>query len=180
METKGVKTLFISVWLFLLFGCEVSQPYYYEPVEPIEFELDVGLPKVDDYYHLTLNTPDTGPWQNLHRISGHVYREGMPVDVVRFEWASSHYWYNGDILGYVIQRGLTDDLVYVSYDTSYITGFDGTEVPTINCCSYSNVEGEVNTMIAPVRNMRGDTLTIGFLYSNGVEIVSGYFGIILD
>ena len=180
METKGVKTLFISVWLFLLFGCEVSQPYYYESVEPIEFELNVGLPKVDDYYHLTLNNPDTGPWQNLHRISGHVYREGMPVDVVRFEWASSHYWYNGDTLGYVIQRGLTDDLVYVSYDTSYITGFDGTEVPTINCCSYSNVDGEVNTMIAPVRNMRGDTLTIGFLYSNGVELVNGYFGIILD
>ena len=180
METKGIKTLFISVWLFLLFGCEVSQPYYYEPVEPIEFELDVGLPKVDDYYHLTLNTPDTGPWQNLHRISGYVYREGMPVDVVRFEWVSSHYWYNGDTLGYVIQRGLTDDLVYVSYDTSYITGFDGTEIPTVNCCSYSNVDGEVNTMIAPVRNMRGDTLTIGFLYSNGVEMVVDYFGIILD
>ena len=180
METKSVKTLFISVWLFLLFGCEVSQPYYYEPVEPIEFELDVGLPKVDDYYHLTLNNPDTGPWQNLHRISGHVYREGVPVDVVRFEWASSHYWYNGDTLGYVIQRGLTDDLVYVSYDTSYVIGYNGMEVPVINCCSYSNSEGEVNTMIAPVRNMRGDTLTIGFLYSNGVEMVVDYFGIILD
>ena len=50
METKGIKTLLISVWLFLLFGCEVSQPYYYESVEPIEFELDVGLPKIDDYY----------------------------------------------------------------------------------------------------------------------------------
>ena len=59
METEVIKILFISVWLFLLFGCEVSQPYYYESVEPIEFELNVGLPKVDDYYHLTLNNPDT-------------------------------------------------------------------------------------------------------------------------
>ena len=177
METKSIKTLFISVWLFLLFGCEVSQPYYYESVEPIEFELDVGLPKVDDYYHLTL---DNESWQTTHRISGHVYRGDNPVDVVQFEWASTHHWYLGDTLGYVVQRGLTDDLVYVSYDTSYITGFDGTEVPTINCCSYSNVDGEVNTMVAPVRSMRGDTLLVGYLYFNDVEMITEYFGIILD
>ena len=178
METKSIKTLFISVWLFLLFGCEVSQPHYYESVEPIVFELDTRLSKTDDgYYHLTLNT---NSWQTTHRISGHVYREGMPVDVVRFEWLSSHYWYIGDTLGYVVQSGLTDDLVYVSYDTSYVIGYNGMEVPVINCCSYSNSEGEVNIMIAPVSSMVGDTLTIGFLYSNGIEIVDGYFGIILD
>ena len=179
METKGVKTLFISVWLFLLFGCEVSQPPYYgESSEPIVFKLDTRLPKTDDgYYHLTL---DDESWQTTHRISGQVYRGDNPVDVVRFEWASTHHWYIGDTLGYIVQQGLTDDLVYVSYDTSYVIGYNGMEVPVINCCSYSNSEGEVNIMIAPVSSMVGDTLTIGFLYSNGVEIVDGYFGIILD
>ena len=177
METKGIKTLFISVWLFLLFGCEVSQPYYYESVEPIEFELNVGLPKTGDYYHLTL---DDNSWQTTHRISGNVFRNDMPVDVVRFEWLSSHYWYVGDTLGYMVSSGLTDDLVYVSYDTTYITGYNGMEVPVINCCSYSNSNGEVNIMIAPVQSMVGDTLTVGFLYSNGVEIVDDNFGIILD
>ena len=177
METKSIKTLFISVWLFLLFGCEVSQPYYYESVEPIEFELDTRLSKTGDYYHLTLND---NSWQTTHRISGNVFRNGMPVDVVRFEWLSSHYWYVGDTLGYMVSGGLTDDLVYVSYDTSYVIGYNGMEVPVINCCSYSNSEGEVNIMIAPVQSMVGDTLTIGFLYSNGIEIVDGYFGIILD
>ena len=178
METKSIKTLFISVWLFLLFGCEVSQPHYYESVEPIVFELDARLPKTDDgYYHLTLNDES---WQTTHRISGNVYRGDDPVDVVFFEWASTHHWYIGDTLGYVIQQGLTNDLVYVSYDTSYIIGFNGMEVPVINCCSYSNSDGEVNTMIAPVRSMRGDTLTVGYLHFNDVEMITEYFGIILD
>ena len=178
METKSIKTLFISVWLFLLFGCEVSQPHYYESVEPIVFELDARLPKTDDgYYHLTLNDES---WQTIHRISGHVYRGDDPVDVVFFEWASTHHWYIGDTLGYIIQQGLTNDLIYVSYDTTYITGYNGMEVPVINCCSYSNSDGEVNTMIAPVRSMRGDTLIVGYLYFNDVEMITEYFGIILD
>ena len=178
METKVIKTLFISVWLFLLFGCEVSQPPYYESVEPIVFELDARLPKTDDgYYHLTLNDES---WQTIHRISGQVYRGDDPVDVVFFEWASTHHWYIGDTLGYVIQQGLTNDLVYVSYDTLYVIGFNGMEVPVINCCSYSNSDGEVNTMIAPVRSMMGDTLIVGYMYFNDIEVVTEYFGIILD
>ena len=36
------------------------------------------------------------------------------------------------------------------------------EVPTINPASYSNSDGEVNTMIAPVQNMVGDTMTIWY------------------
>ena len=47
------------------------------------------------------------------------------------EWSSSHYWTLGDTLGYWIRQGLTDDLEWVSYDTSYVVGFDGQEVPTI-------------------------------------------------
>ena len=45
-------------------------------------------------------------------------------------------------------------------DTSYVTWFLGYEVPTINGVSYANIDGEVNTMFAPVKNMSGDTILI--------------------
>mgnify|MGYP000550636831 CR=1 FL=1 len=54
----------------------------------------------------------------------------------------------------------TDDLVYMSYDTTYVDWFDGMAVPIVNGSSYSREDGEVNTMIAPVRIMRYDTITI--------------------
>ena len=130
------------------------------------------------YYHLPLTE---GSWQTLHRISGHIYEDGLPVDVVRFTWTSSHYWILGDTLGYIVNRGLTDQMVYVSVDTSYIIGFKGFEVPTINCCSYSNAEGEVNTMFAPVWSMRHDTVTVwvGF-YDNEGQIQENTIEIVLE
>ena len=85
-------------------------------------------------YHMTLLG---GAWQTLHRISGYIVEmEGadtMAVFGSYVGWSSSHYWILGDTLGYIVNRGLTDDLIYVSYDTTYITGFDGMEVPTVKC-----------------------------------------------
>lgn len=113
------------------------------------------------YYHLDI---DTTNWQTLHRLSGSIVDSAtnLPVVNCRVEWESSHYWYLGDTLGYWIRQGLTDDLEWVSYDTSYVVGFDGQQVPTINPASYSSSEGEVNTMIAPVKSMRGDTMTVWY------------------
>jgi len=119
--------------------------------------------EVDDneYYHLTI---DTTKWQTLHRFSGSVEylsdRDELSAEGVRFEWESSHYWYLGDTLGYVIKRGLTNELEYVNYDTIYVTNFSGMEVPTINPASYSNGNGEFNQMFAPVKTMKGDTVTV--------------------
>ena len=42
---------------------------------------------------------------------------------MKFYWESNLYWELGDTLGYYIHRDLTDDLEYVSYDTTYVTGF---------------------------------------------------------
>ena len=79
-------------------------------------------------------------------------------------WESSHYWVLDDTLGYVVKRGLTDDLEYVNYDTVYIWGFAGQIVPTVNSQSYPVKTGqtiyEVNTVLAPVQSMVDDTLTI--------------------
>ena len=82
------------------------------------------------------------------------------MEVVRFTWESSHYWVLNDTVGYIVQQGLTDDLVYVNYDTTYITGFSNLAVPTVNCCSYSNANGEVNTIFAPTRTMKLDTVVV--------------------
>ena len=163
---------FIPLLYLFLIGWEDT--LYLEPVEeannPIQEEIHQvfyfdsdGRLEMDSngFYHLTI---DTTNWQTLHRISGFITDSATtnPVVNCRVEWSSSHYWTLGDTLGYWIRQGLTDDLEWVSYDTSYVTGFDGQEVPTINPASYSNADGEVNTMIAPVQSMVGDTMTIWY------------------
>ena len=120
-------------------------------------------------------------WQTLHRISGSIYTEDSPAELIRFNWYSTHYWYIGDTLGYVVSFGLTDDLEYVGYDTNYVTWFNGSEVPTTNCCSYSNSDGEVNNMIAPVQSMIGDTMTIGYTWRDYYNNLNeGEVHIVLD
>jgi len=141
------------------------------------FEIDPRLDQDENgYYHLTLNR---STFQTVHRLSGHIYENGEPMDVVRFEWESSHYWILGDTLGYIVQVGLTPEYEYVSFDTSYIIGFEGMEVPTINCCSYSNSDGEVNTIFGPVITMLGDTVRVSVECSITEELNQS-FEIVLD
>ena len=174
---RTINTL-ITLSVFNLFiGCgDVDNE-----LEPITFQLDARL-EIDNngYYRLPL---DMSNWQTLHRISGHLYRSGRPMNVTKFGWSSNLYWLMGDTLGHVIaNNGLTDDLVYVAYDTTYITWFSGYEVPIVNGSSYSREDGEVNTMIAPVKSMLGDTATIYYGYHDPwtYEDTYGEFYIIFD
>ena len=175
-----MKVITSSLLFLLLFGCSDSVSSF-ESVEPdvIRVELNPRL-NVDDngFYHLPL---DMSSWQTLHRLSGTAYINDVPLEVLRVQWESSHYWYLGDTLGYIVNRYLTENGVYVSVDTSYVVGFDGMEVPTINPASYSNAEGEVNTMFAPVRTMKSDTVTIRmYFYNNVAEIHVDSFKVILE
>jgi len=176
------KFLSIIVIILLCVGCEDVFPNQVSNDESIYVYIDPRLPKDDNgYYHLTINR---NKWQTIHRFSGLVTDENdNPLDVVRFEWTSNLYWVLGDTLGYIVHRGLTDDMVYVSYDTTYITGFNGMEVPTINPACYSNSKGEFNQMSGFVRNMIGDTARIEISY--GIREVSDYskvirFYVVLD
>ena len=173
-----MKVITSSLLFLLLFGCSDSTSF--EPVEPdeIRVELNTRL-NVDDngYYHLELSDN----WQTLHRLSGTAYINDVPLEVLRVQWESSHYWYLGDTLGYIVNRYLTTEGVYVTIDTSYVTGFNGMEVPTINPASYSNGEGEVNTMFAPVQTMKSDTVTIRmYFWNNDYEIIDEVFYIVLN
>ena len=174
-----MKVITSSLLFLLLFGCSDSSSIF-EPKEPdvIRVELNPRL-NVDDngYYHLELGNN----WQTLHRISGTAYMNDIPLEVLPVEWESDLMWYLGDTLGYIVNRNFDDNGMYVSIDTSYITGFNGMEVPTINCCSYSNSDGEVNTMIAPVQTMVGDTMTIRmYFWNNEYELIQEFIHIVLD
>ncbi|MDP6249891.1 MAG: hypothetical protein QGH26_03610 [Candidatus Pacebacteria bacterium] len=175
------KLLFLISTLILFVGCSLGDsPLGSTDDDLLYFDLDTRLTEDSNgYYHLTLSQ---GSWQTLHRFSGTVTdSEGQPVDVVKFGWASSHYWYLTDTLGYIVNRGVNDEGQYVSRDTSYIVGFNGFEVPTINSASYSNADGEVNTMFAPVWSMKSDTVTVwvGF-YNNDASLAEEYFKVVLD
>jgi hypothetical protein len=51
----------------------------------------------------------------------------------------------------------------------------------VNSVSYSNSEGEVNTMFAPVRSMLGDTVTVwAYYWNNDYKIVEQSIEIVLD
>ena len=176
------KNLFLLI--LVVISCE--NPYFANlhgnDKMTINVKIDPRLPKDDNgYYHLTINRQK---WQTIHRFSGRVTDENdNPLDVVRFEWTSNLYWVLGDTLGYIIRRGLTDDMVYVNYDTIPITGFDGHIVPTINPACYSNSKGEFNQMAGFVRNMIGDTARIEVSY--GVREVTDdsnviRFSVVLD
>jgi|TARA_R100001086_G_scaffold64469_1_gene29982 hypothetical protein len=169
--------------LTFIIGCDDT---YREDYPSITYEYNVDLPQDENgYYRMTL---DREMWQTTQRIQGKVTSDSEWVDQIRINWESSHYWVLGDTLGYIYRRGLTDDMVYVNYDTLYITGFDGREVPTINAVSYPNCEVysfgsecEVNTMIAPIKTMVGDTLRVTAWYIDFYqEITEKSINIILE
>ena len=167
----GLITL---VGFSLFVGCTI---YELAPSVTEEYSIDfqIGLPlDLNGYYHLTI---DETKWQTLHRVEG-VVTDGYDNLVEGFwvEWESDLYWYLGDTLGYIVNRYLNNTGVYVSVDTSYIIGFNGQEVPTSNGISYSNDNGEISNMIAPVRSMIGDTMKLSYhTYDN-----DGYIYIVLD
>tara|TARA_R100000081_G_C4812947_1_gene172562 strand:- start:265 stop:795 length:531 start_codon:yes stop_codon:yes gene_type:complete len=165
----------ITLSVFSLFiGCEDNHQ-----IEEIVFELNTKLPQDENgYYRLTI---DRNRWQTLHRIEGRVLRNNDGVNVIKFGWSSDLMWFVGDTLGYAIQN-TSDELLYIGYDTTYVTWFNGFEVPIVNGASYSDYDGYVNTMLAPVKTMIGDTATIYFTYYDNwrYEDTYGSFNIIFD
>ena len=172
-EIKKIVGIIGLVSCNLFIGCEDVIIASSEPQENIIFNF--GLPQDENgYYHLTI---DRTRWQTLHRVSGNVFTsDSIPIEFFWMEWSSDLYWYLGDTLGYVVDQHLSDNGVYVNVDTSYIIGFNGQEVPTTNKISYSNSIGEINNMIAPVKSMIGDTMSLTAMWHNSEQT----FGIILD
>ena len=149
----GTLSIGIAFILFCLPGC-TKEPFQYNLGH--DFELDARLPiDSNGYYHLQLGQD----WQTLHRISGNVDDWAL----TKVYYTSSHYWLIDDTLGYIVHQNWTlndNGYMYTTNDTSYVTWFEGFEVPTINETCYSTNDGEINIMFAPVQNMKGDTITV--------------------
>jgi hypothetical protein len=158
---KLIKIVITAVVSLIIISCEDSS----NAIIYRELSFDTRLTEDGrGYYHLTLNKDS---WQTLHRVSGLIQEEGIGIENFWVEWESNLYWYISDTLGYVVSRGLDMNLHYVNYDTTYLTQFNGMEVPTSNRISYSNSNGEVNNMIAPVRSMVGDTMRLTARWYDG-------------
>jgi len=157
----------LIILLLLLVGCESNTTQWVERTPEVTYDMRLPIDE-NGYYRLTL---DRTKHQTIHRVAGYVGDEYGVIEGHRVEWESNLYWFIGDTLGYVVKRGLTDDLVYVSYDTTYITWFNGYEVPTTNKVSLSNRYGEIGNMIAPTKSMIGDTLRLVTNAKDKFEII---------
>ena len=113
---------------------------------------------LDGYFVLKLDSTKT---QTIHRISGRLLKNGEePYPPEKVEWDSNLTWALNDTT-YIIYRSFLNLLGnWVVVDTSYISGFDGEIVPTINESSYTGTDGEINTIIAPIYSMKGDTMIV--------------------
>lgn len=123
-------------------------------------ELDGRLDTTNEgLYKLELNSTDNSI-QTIHRITGKLLNNGEEPYPQLVEWESSHQWTLNDTAYVFIRRTINVLGDWVDVDTTYVTGFAGSIVPTINEFSYSGDGGEINTVIAPIDEMVGDTLIV--------------------
>ena len=131
-----------------------------ESTKKIEYELELdGRLPIDKngYYHLVLNKSSH---QTVHRVSGKVKGNTHPLKI---EWNSNLFWWllQGQVVANITKtyfNPFTGELVYVNLPP--LMNWRNVLVPTINTASYSGNGGELNTIIAPVKEMKGDTLVV--------------------
>ena len=162
--------VFITGSLILLSSCNDH------PISDISdnytMELDGRLDKTNQgLYKLKLNSTQNSI-QTIHRITGKLLNYGHePLYPQLVEWESSHQWTLNDTAYVFIRKTINVLGDWVDVDTTYVTGFAGTIVPTINEFSYSSTGGEINTVIAPIDEMVGDTLIVKARFEDLEEII---------
>ena len=159
---KSLTKITLTVISLFLIGCELEP----QPIE-YDFELYGESLSLDEngFYHFDLS--DGIIYNGITSRTKFVVNTNNP-NIQKVGFVASHYWYVGDTLGYVVSRGLTDDFVYVSYDTSYVTWFNGFEVPVINGASYTKNSLAYSWAAIPF-SMIGDTIYIKASYFDEYE-----------
>ena len=131
---------------------------------------------VNGFYRLKL---DRNRNQTIQRITGRLIRnDGRPVETLsgglrqKVEFSSNLYWWllKGDTVAnitYTFINPLTGELVYTNLPP--LINWRDELVPTINQSSYTDDNtGVFNTVIAPIRNMEGDTMKITAEYVHSI------------
>ena len=147
--------------ILLTFLPACNKEGFLKPNRNIEMSIDTRLPKDSNGYSVfKLYSIQT---QNIHTISGSIRVNGEIPNEPRekVEWESSHYWTLkfGEDIGTIYRRtwrGLGWQIV----DSIKVVNLKTSQVPTINSVCYNSADGSINTVIAPMYNMKGDTMTI--------------------
>jgi len=149
-----------------------------EFIDGLNDDLQYKLSKNSDgFYEMII---DRSKNQTIQRISGRLLRNGNPVWETlssgpapkKVNWESNLYWWllDGDIVAnitYTYFNEFTGELEYVNLPP--LINWEDELVPTINESSYSDSEtGIVNTVIAPIREMVGDTMKIKLTYTHSI------------
>lgn len=169
----------LLIVISLILGC--SKEIESSPQLNYEFSIDSvltqnglqSLPKDSNgFYRLKINT--TGSSQS-HRVVGKILvngKEPFPNERINFE--SNLFWW--------LRKGDTTATITKSYINFFTGEFTIVNlppmiaskdelVPTINCCSLSGRGGQVNTVIAPIREMVGDTMIVKATHNPSKKII---------
>jgi hypothetical protein len=172
--------------LILFSACTKDDEYI--PQKEYSFTIDSvltqngkqSLPKDQNgLYHLKITSIGT---PQSHRVTGRVLvngKEPLPPEKISFE--SNLFWWlrQGDTTAVITQS-------YINYFTGQFTivnlpsmiASKDELVATTNSSSYSGTKGEVNTIIAPIREMIGDTLVLKASHYTSNKII--YTKIVLE
>ena len=161
------KSILIIVYLLglilITFFSSCSKEGFLQPNRNIEMSIDTRLPKDSNGYSIfKLYSTQT---QNIHTISGNIRVNGRIPNEPRekIEWESNLYWNlnKGDTLARITKTYLnyfTGQFMVVTLPP--LVNNINALVPTINSVCYNSADGSINTVIAPMYNMKGDTMTI--------------------
>ena len=170
---------------FLIFGCtnnkiilddgnEISIEFLEGLNDNPEFQLSRDS---NGYYELEL---DKNRNQTIQRISGKLLRYGMPVEDIssgsqpkKIDFSSNLYWWllEGDTVAnitYTYINSFSGELTYVNLPP--LLNWKDILIATINSSGYSDPEtGVFHTVIAPIREMVGDTMKIKVEYTHTIS-----------
>lgn len=171
-EGQTIKSILMSIhslcwgFAFLLVACSTSDPW----VEPENYllALDGRLEQDADGFYLLPLMRDR--YQTVHRVTGTLLdTEGKPpYQEQEIHWESSHVWSfsPGDTVITIYRRNVDARGRWVVIDTAFFLAPSEMLVPTVNPTSYTSSTGELNTMIGPVLDMLGDTMTVSAMWTS--------------
>jgi len=175
------KKLVLLIFIFLI-GCTDSDSISgdvnnikLEFIEGLNDDIDFHLNKNSEgYYELVLNKFSN---QTIQRITAKLTQNNFPIQdnygniqPKLIEWESNLYWWlkKGDTVAQITKtyfNKFTGEITYTNLPP--LINWKDELVSTINSSSYtSDQTGLVNTVIAPIRKMSGDTLKIIVKYNH--------------
>ena len=171
------KTKIMIVYLTLIFTIislsSCTKEGFLQPNKNIEMSIDTRLPKDSNGYSVfKLYSTET---QNIHTITGSIRVNGQIPNEPRekIEWENNLYWnlVKGDTIAIITKTYLnyyTGQFMVVTLPP--LVNNINALVPTINKVCYNSADGSINTVIAPMWNMKGDTMTIVARCGNVVKV----------